>query len=456
MQFFILNKKFFILLSSLIISITACFAQGSEVTIDEVVAIVGNKYILFSDIETQLLQIKAQAGSDKPDDFLKCSIIENMLFQKMLIYQADIDSVVISESQVESEMDRRLRYYVAQFGSQEKLEEFYQKSILEIKEEFRGLVKDQMLADEVQKGITKNVNITPSEVRSFFNEIPADSIPEINSAVEIAQIVRTPEVGEEEKNLLKERLNDYRNRILKGEIEFKTLAYMYSEDPESSKNNGELGLTGRGMLYPEFEAVAFDLRPGQVSDVVETKAGFHILQLIERKGDFVNVRHILLRPKVSMLGLIKAKKELDSIAGLIVSKTISFEDAVKKFSDDPSKINQGLLINPMTGNSVFELNQLDPKVFFVIDKLEPGEISVPVQFTNEDGMEAYRILMLKKRSEPHNANLKEDYNQIQNMALDTKKSKAISDWIREKSQDIYIKINDSFKTCTFQNQWLIN
>lgn len=451
---FLMKKYSVIIACSLLFGSSGIFAQEKGVMIDEVVAIVGKEYILHSEIESQYLQMKAQTATDKPADMLKCTIVENMLFQKLLVNQADIDSVVVSESQVESEMDRRLRYYVAQFGSQEKLEEFYQKSIIEIKEEFRGLVRDQMLADEVQRGITKNVTITPTEVKNFFRDIPSDSIPEINSAVEIAQIVRTPSVTEEEKKLLKDRLNDYRTRILKGEIEFKTLAYMYSEDPESAKNNGEIGLTGRGMLYPEFEAVAFDLRPGQVSEVVETKAGFHILQLIERKGDYVNVRHILLRPKVSMLNLIKAKKELDSIAGLIVSKTITFDEAVKKFSDDPSKNNLGLLVNPMTGNSIFELDQLDPKVFFVIDKLEPGETSVPVQYTNENGMEAYRILMLKKRTEPHKANLKDDYNQVQSWALEFKKSTAVADWIKDKTKDTYIKINDSYKDCPFQNRWL--
>jgi len=277
-------------------------------------------------------------------------------------------------------------------------------------------------------------------------------LPFINSEVELAQIVKLPPVNREEIEKVKNKLQELRYRVLNGES-FATLAILYSEDPGSAKNGGELGLFGRGEMFPEFEAAAFTLKSGEVSEIVETEAGFHILQLIERRGEYINVRHILLRPKVSPLDLAKAKIELDSIAGLIKRGEYTFEEAVKKFSDDPSKNNGGLLINPMTGTSLFDSDQLDPKVFFVVDKLDVGEISAPVQFQTQDAKDAYRILYLKSRTDPHKANLKQDWDKIQEWALEDKKQEAIGDWIADKSENTYIKINKEYDDCVFLNSW---
>jgi peptidyl-prolyl cis-trans isomerase SurA len=323
---------------------------------------------------------------------------------------------------------------------------------VEFKDELREQVKELLLVQTVSEKITGEIKVTPTEVKNYFRKIPEDSIPLINSEVELAQIVKLPPINREESEKVKNKLQELRYRILNGE-NFSTLAILYSEDPGSAKNGGELGLFGRGEMFPAFEAAAFSLEKGAVSEIVETEAGYHILQLIERRGDYVNVRHILLRPKVSPLDLAYAKVKLDSILNLISEKKYTFEEAIAKFSDDPSKNNGGLLINPMTGASFFEIDQLDPKVSFIIDKLEVGEISAPVQFQTTDAKDAYRILMLKKRTEPHKANLKQDYDRIQEAALASKKQEVITEWIENKAGETYIKINENYIECDFINTW---
>lgn len=441
---FIFTGLFFLL------NINYVFSQ--EKVIDQVIAIVGKNIILSSDIEGQYFQYRMQEDIRGSASTVKCQILENLLFQKLLLNQAQIDSTEVSDSQVEQSMDQRIRYYVAQFGSQEKLEKFYDKTILEIKDEMRELVKDQMLSETIQQEITQNTNITPSDVKSFFRKIPKDSLPLINTEYEIGQIVKKPPISVSEKLIVKEKLNTFRQRILNDES-FSTLAILYSEDPGSAKTGGEVGLSKKGELYPEFEAVAFNLKKSEVSEIVETEAGFHILQLIERKGEYINVRHILIQTKPSPLDLLNARNFLDSVATLIENDSITFEKAVIKFSDDPGKINGGLLINPMTGTTQFEADQLDPKVFFVIDKLKVHEISNPVPFITEDGKDAYRLLYLNVRTMPHRANLREDYDRIQNWALEEKNYKVISDWIKNKATKTYVKIIDEYKNCDFQYKW---
>ncbi|MCD4683350.1 MAG: peptidylprolyl isomerase [Bacteroidales bacterium] len=427
-------------------------AQEEGKVIDQVVAVVGGNIILESEIEAQYIQYRMQEGVSGSATTIKCSLFENMLYQKLLLNQAELDSVEVSDAMVESEMDRRLRHYISLIGSLEKFEEFYQKSVLEFKDELREQVKEMMLVESVQQTITSEINITPSEVKSFFKDVPKDSIPFINSEVEIAQIVKLPPINKEEEERVKNKLQELKFRVLNGE-NFATLAILYSEDPGSAKDGGELGMFGRGEMFPQFEAAAFSLKENEVSDVVETEAGFHILEMIERRGEYVNVRHILLRPKVSPMDLARAKVELDSIASFIEAEEYSFEEAVVKFSDDPSKNNGGLLLNPFTGTSFFESDQLDPKVFFVIDKLEIGEISAPVQFQTEDGKDAYRILYLRKRTDPHKANLKQDYDKIQEWALEQKKMDVVNEWITDKAANTYVKIIDKFNDCDFTNSW---
>lgn len=425
---------------------------AQEEIVDEISAIVGNNIILKSEIEAQYFQYRMQEGIKGSETTVKCSMMEDFLYQKLLLNQAEVDSIEVSDSEVELSMDQRLRYFISQFGSEEKLEEFYDKSILEIKEEMRELVREQMMVEEVQRNITTDVSITPSEVRSFYRKLPEDSIPYINAQVEVAQIVKYPPVSIEQKLLIKEKLKNIRERIISGES-FKALAILYSEDPGSAKKGGELGFHGRGELYPEFEAVAFKLKKGEVSEILETKAGFHIIELLERRGDYVNVRHILLRVKPTPQDLVDAKNYLDSIADLIEKDSITFVSAVQKYSDDPNKNNAGMIINPATGATKWDAEELDPQMFFVIDKLEVGEISKPVLYENEEGKQAYRILRLETRTKPHRANMREDYNALQEWALNRKKQNEIDRWIKEKIYDAYIRIDEEFWDCKFTYDW---
>ena len=446
-------KNKILIIGILLISLLSIQSFSQNKVIDQVIAVVGKNAILSSDIESQFFQYKMQGKLQASSTSIKCQILENLLFQKLLLAQAEIDSVEVTEARVETEITRRLRHFISQFGSQEKLEEFYEKSIIEIKEEFRELIKDQMLVESVRQAIAQDVGITPSGVKSFFRKIPKDSIPLINSEVEISQIVIEPPISLEEKVKVKERLEIFKARILDGE-NFSTLAILYSDDPGSAKNGGELGMFGRGEMYPQFEAVAFSLEDGEeISEVFETEAGFHLVQLIERRGEYVNVRHILLQLKVSPYDLQEAQIKLDSIANLIDMDSISFEDAVKRYSDDPGKINGGIMVNQVTGTSKFEEDQLDPQVLFVINNLKIGEISNPVPMKTFDGKDAFRLLRLDKRTLPHRANLSEDYDRIQNWALEDKKMQIVNEWVKNKIKKSYVRINEKYEDCDFQYDW---
>jgi len=429
-------------------------AQQPQV-IDQIAALVGGNMILQSDIENQYINYRMQGIIKGSGPEIRCSILEDMLFQKLLVTQAEVDSIVVDDAQVNAELDRRIGTFINQFGSQEKLEQYYNKSITEIKSELFNVIKEQLLAQQVQQQIIADVSVTPSEVKSYFRSLPKDSIPQIKTEYVIQQLVKNPPISVDEKIRVKEELLELRKRIIKGE-NFSTMAILYSEDPGSAKKGGELGFYGRGQLYPEFEAVAFKLKEGEVSDIVETEAGYHIIQMIERKGDYINVRHILLVPKVSPADLQKARKELDSVALLIRNDSISFDDAVTKFSQGKNKNNGGYLINQYSGGTSFEAEQLDPQVSFVVDKLKVGEISNPVPMKTDKQKDAYRILYLKAKTKPHRANLEEDYPKIQQWALQQKQKKVIDEWVNEKSQNTYIKISDDFKQCSFHYNWLKN
>ena len=452
----LINKIFLTLsitLLTIFSTISVAFSQEQdEMVIDQVVAVVGKSIILESDIQNQYLSYRMQGGIGGTAASIKCQILEDILFQKLMVTQAEVDSIEVSELQVETDLDRRLAGFIQQFGSQDKMEEYYGKTLIEIKEELHDIVYEQMLAQQVQSGIITEVDITPSEISTFFKSIPKDSIPLIKTQYTIAEIVKNPPISIEEKIRVKEQLNDMRKRILDGSS-FSTLAIMYSQDPGSAEKGGELGFYGRGQLYPEFEAVAFKLKEGEISNVLETEAGYHIIQMIERKGDYINVRHILLSPKVSAADLALARHQLDSIATLIRSDSISFSDAVIQFSESENINNGGIIINPYTMSTTFEADQLDPQVSFVIDKMEVGEISNPVPMKTEEKKDAYRILLLKEKTQPHEANLVDDYTIIREWALQDKKMKTIDEWIDHKAKNTYVRIIEEYRTCDFDHDW---
>ena len=444
-------KHFFLQIFTTIALPLLIFAQPAGETIDKIVAIVGDKIIMLSDVETQYWQLIMQG--EKPTDELKCNVLEELLLQKMLLTQAENDSLVVSDSQVEGEIDRRLRYFIQQLGSPEALEKYYNKTIPEIKDEFKDLIKNQLLVQQMQNKITENVSISPAEVERYFKKLSPDSIPFVESEMEIGQIVFIGEPSAADKQVVYQKISDLRNRILKGE-NFEALARLYSEDPGSAKNGGELGMFSRGQMYPEFEGAAFLLKnPGDVSEVVESPAGYHVLQLISRRGDYINVRHILLMVKTSPTDLYAGKLKLDTIYNQIVSGKITFANAADKYNPDGYKNSGGILINPYSGSTKFKSAEIDASIFFTIDKLEPGSISKPVLFQTEDGKEGYRILYLKSRSVPHKATLTEDYNLITRYALEAKKRQALDKWIASKKNATYVKIFDDFAGCIFKYKW---
>lgn len=426
-------------------------AQNGKV-VDEIAALVGSHPVYWSDVEAQYSQAKAQGMTGDPFT-LRCEIFENLIFQKLLVYQAEIDSLVVGDEQVNSELDRRLRYYIQQFGSQQKLEEFYDKSLDEFKNELREPLRLELLSQQAQGKVVESVKMTPNETKEYFNSLRQDSIPIIPTEYEIGQIVKTPVVGSVQLKEARDKLVALRARVLKGE-KFSTLAVLYSEDPGSAAKGGELGLFSRGSMAPEFESAAFNLKnKNDVSEVIKTKFGYHLLQLIERKGDFVNVRHILIIPKVSPDDLVVAAAKLDSIADKVRIDSLTFAKAALLYSDDAGKVNGGLIQSQSSGNTRLAADELDPKVFFVIDKMKPGEISGSVPYTTEDGTQAYRVLYLKLRTEPHKANMKDDYNKIQDWALENKKAKVVAKWIETKSKTAYIRLGQKFKTCDFKYKW---
>lgn len=443
-------KRFFLILSFVLFTVSLK-AQEPQV-IDRVVAVVGQNVILQSDIEAQYIQMRLQGGIKGSASSIRCEILEDLMFRKLMLNQAEMDSITVTDEQVNSEVDRLVRYFISQLGSQENLEKYYSKTMPEIKEELFRMRKDQMLEEQVQQTMLANVEVTPAEVKRCYYNLPHDSIPMVNSKYEIAHLVKKPAITLEQKLEVKDRLYKMRKRILDGE-RFSTLALLYSEDPGSAKKGGELGFHGRGEFAPEFEAAAFNLRDGEISEVVETEFGFHIIQMIERRGEFVNVRHILLTVKVSPEALQEAYDELDSIAQLIHNDSISFDEAVRKFSDEKDKTNGGILVNQMSGGTLFDASELDQQVSFTINRMQVGELSAPVPMKTDDNKDAYRLLYLKRKTTPHKANLKDDYTLIREWALQQKREEIINKWIENKSQKAYIKIIDDYKDCDFMFNW---
>ncbi len=438
-----------------ILSLLIFAATAQNKIVDGIAAVVGENIVLTSDVETQYLQFRMQ-GSIQGGSQARCDILKNQIVQKMLLYQAKVvDSIEISDDQVEANMNQRLQYFISQMGSEKKLEEYYNKSIEDIKDEFREMISEQMLVQREQQEITSNVNITPSEVKKFYSSIPVDSIPMVPTEYVIGHIVKIPPVSPKVLNETRQRLKELRQRIVDGE-KFSTLAILYSQDPGSAKKGGELGFYGRGELYPEFEAVAYNLKKGEVSEIVKTKAGFHIIQLIERRGEMINVRHILLSPKPTTEDIRDAKNELDSIAKMVRSGEMGFEEAARKFSDDPDATNGGMMVNPATGDTRFKADDLDPNVGYAVKNMDIGEVSQPIPTQTAENKKAYEILYLHKKTEPHRANLTSDYNTIQNWALEQKKSEKLQEWIEEKRKETYIRVNPPYEDCNFAEKWESN
>ena len=459
----VMRKRIVLLYAALALTMAVTAQEPKVQVVDKVVAVVGKNIILQSDIESQYVQYRMQGGFEGSSSAMRCAILEELMFQKLMLNQAEMDSLNVTDNEVEAEMNRRISELLGHYGSQEKLETIFNKSMSEIKDELRRLVKEKSLQDQVRADILKGVVVTPAEVRAFYKSIPSDSIPMVDDQYEIVQIVKCPPVSIDEKLAVKDQLYQIRKRILDGESSFSTMAILYSEDPGSATKGGELGFTGRGEFAPEFEMVAFNLRDGEISEVVETQFGFHIIQLIERRGDYVNCRHILLTAKVPIEALEKAQHELDSAAQLIRNGDMTFEEACLKFSDDESRTNGGYIANPMGGYRIGlqDIQELErypsfgefKNLAFVINKLPIGTVSDPVPMTTNDNKDAFRLVMVKNKIPAHKANLSDDYAMIQSWALNQKNQEVISNWIRNKAKKAFVRIDEDYKDCDFQFEW---
>jgi peptidyl-prolyl cis-trans isomerase SurA len=436
--------------------------QNDTLLLDRVVAVVGKYPILQSDIENMLIQYKQQ-GQVIPGDS-RCYILESLLVSKLLIIQAEIDSVMVTDEDAQRAIDNKLQDYIMRAGSQENLENMFKKSLLEIKQDLLKPQKEQMISQKMESEISNKITVTPSEVQKFFKQIPAAEIPLRPASMEIREIVLKPEVSEQEILRIQNRLKEFRDRIQKGES-FTTLAVLYSEDKGSSPRGGELGLMPRSELVPEFAAVAFNLKSNEISRVVKTDFGYHIMQLIERRGDLVNVKHILLSPKPTIEEKLAIRKRLDSIALFIRENKFSFEDAAVRFSSaKDTRANGGLLVNkgnPQDPNSQnanttwFEPQELNPAIFDAVKNLKVGEISKVIEVQDESNATVYKILSIKSSKPAHKADLKQDYQFLQTMTLQNKKQKELSDWIEKKQESMYIRIDPDFQQCQFEHKgWI--
>jgi len=422
----------------------------SSQTIDQIVAVVGDEIVLYSDIESQIIQYKSQGNYSSE---MRCDVIEDLLKQSILIHYARLDSIEVTKDEIDSEVEKRYKYFEDQLGSQLKVESYFDKSIIEIKSELFNVIENQMFVQRMQNKIVSDIKLTPAEIQKIFDQLNSDDVPIIPEQVEISQIVITPEITEEQTQSIKDKLNSYRERVYAGE-DFKTLAILYSDDIVSAKNGGELGYVNRGDLVPEFERAAFKLKEGEVSEIVITKFGMHIIQLIDRKGEQINVRHILVKPKPNSYSKQQASEKINEIFNKINLNEITFNEAVQLYSDHPSKNNKGLVTNPMDMSTLLVLNDLPPLLKSKLNRVNKGEI---LNVGYIDGIEndfAYRIFKINNKIEEHKATFENDFTTINNIATTFKRDQIIEEWIRDKASKTYIKIDNNLINCSFKNYWI--
>lgn len=452
----IMKRKLKFCLTLIFLFLPGVFIANSQVLVESVAAIVGNEVIYLSDLENAIADAKRNGNKTSPDQ-LRCPILQQALIAKLFMDQARIDSVVVTEDAVEGDLNMRMNDAIRTAGSEEALVTYFKKSMLEIKRDIRKNLMEQQIVGEVQSKIAKNLSITPAELKKYFNAFPKDSLPVIPAKYALSIIQIDPPDNEDNKAEARQRLLDIRSQILAGKS-FNVEAIMYSEDPESAKNGGEIGYRVRGELEKPYADAAFSLTKNTVSKIVESKYGFHLIQLIDRKGEMVNTRHILIRPKVKTKQAQMAISRLDSLANLIRQGDMKFEDAALRFSTHKdSRINGGKLVSPNPSARVtwFTLEELNPEMYIKIREMKVGEISNAFRTTDESNNEVFRIVKIDKILPAHAANLKDDYQELYDAALLREREKVFDDWVKNKIGITYIKISDEFKDCDFlQKGWL--
>ena len=430
-------------------------AYSQDKIVDQIVAVVGGNIILKSDIESMHINQQAQGITSEGD--MKCEILENFLIDKLLIAEAELDTLIeVTDSQVNQQMDAQLQSYIAHFGSEKAVEDYFNRSIALIKADMQEAIKNQLLSSQMRNKIVENVTVTPSEVRYNYRNLKEDEIPLIPTQDEYAQITIQPKIELEEQNRVKSRLRELKKKIEEG-TSFASMALLYSEDPSATRAGGEIGYLGRGQLDPEYAAVAFNLKGDKVSNVVESAYGYHIIQLIDKKGEKVNTRHILMRPKVSVEAREQAFERLDSLAKIIRKGEIGFEQAALMFSTDKNtRNNGGMAINPNTTSSKFSAEELDPDVSKILTTMNINEISKPFESIDPESQQlVYKIVKLVSKIDGHKADLQNDYQQLANMYLATKKEEVLQEWISTRQSETYIRIDETYANCNFNfDNWI--
>lgn len=439
-----------------LMAIAGCFAANAQNNIAEEVAwMIGDQPIYKSEIEETYREMLYDRTPINGDPY--CVVPENLAIEKLFLHQADMDTVEIPASQVNSAVDQRINFFITNLGSKEKVEEYFRKPMPEFREQMIEAMRNQYRIQEVQRSLTRNIKVTPNEVRKFFNTLPDDSIPFVPLQVEVQIISLNPVIPREEVENVKARLRDFSDRITKGESDFSTLAILYSEDPGSQPYGGEIGFQGRGHLEPEYAAAAFNLNDTKkVSKIVETQYGFHIIQLIEKRGDRVNTRHILLRPKVSEEDLAKSITRLDSLRSDILAGKFTFEEIVPYVSQDKdTKNNKGIMFNSDDASTMWKMQDLPQEIAKVINTMEPGQISEPFIMKNNKNADVVVIAKLTSRLDGHKANLSDDYQLIKGMYENQLRADIIKNWLAKKINDTYVKIEDGWADCTFEHDgWI--
>ena len=444
-------KKLILITAALLAGLTAT-AQDRQV-VDGIVAVVGQTIIKNSDVEQAYAQIRLRKGVEDAQ-LERCNLLESMLITKLLIHKGMVDSVEVKDEQVEEQVDYYLQMAVAQAGGKEKLRDMFHASYDELHDQYFDILHDRILSQKVEYDLTGNIKVTPAEVAEYFATYNSDSLPEIPTQYEVSEVVIEPTISEAERDRVRGELGELRERVLKGD-NFAMLARLYSQDPGSAQKGGELGFFGRDRMVAEFEAAAFALKPGEVSPIVETEYGFHIIQLIERRGNTINVRHILMQPKTSSEDLLRARITLDSLAQEIRQGHVTFEEVARKYSTGTSKAQGGAVTNPATGNSRFDKEtfaQLYPGIG--IAAMEEGEVSNATSLTTQENKSAYCIVKVTKKIPAHKANLTDDYDRISNAALEAAKNKKIVEWSNRMVKTSYVRIADEYKDCpNFKVAW---
>lgn len=431
----------------IVISIAASGHLSAQYIIDKVVAKVGGEIVLLSDIEDQISYIKSNGGTLTGDE--SCQILNSVIAQKLIVHQAKLDSIEVLPAEVEAQLNYRFDNVLAQMNGDESFfEEYYGADIQEMKNKYREDQKQQILLERMQQQLISNVRVTPEEVQQFYDGIPKDSLPFLNSEVEISELVYSPKVNKEESTKAETKLEEVREMIVSGKETFQDMAKKYSMDG-SAANGGDLGFAKRGMYVPEFEAAAYPLKKDEISEVIESQFGFHIIQMIERRGNKINVRHILIKPEITFEDLSMAEEKANSIAQDIRTDSLKFAVAVRKYGDDDTQSfnNGGRMKNPKTGNTFFETADLSPEIYFAMESLELGGVTEPLEFTTPAGETKYRIIKLDSRTNPHRVDIVTDYAKIQQIAKENKKNEILAEWIEDKYETTYIKVSKDYGNC---------